>query len=116
MCINGEKKNIEDIIGTLEFESSKKAQSIHYILLDIKGIYPPEQSFSKDYGNDIITMRNDLAHCISYNDAGKEVLKVKRKGADDIIFDSELFKIIRQNIRNYKHILETIWSRISNVE
>lgn len=116
-CVhNWREKNIEDIIGSLEFESSKKAQSIHQILSDIKGIYPSEQSFSKDYGKDIITMRNDLAHCISYNDAGKEVLKVKRKGADDIIFDSELFKIIRQNIRKYKLILETIWSRISNVE
>ncbi|MBR6631970.1 MAG: hypothetical protein IKK89_08525, partial [Alistipes sp.] len=76
------------------------------------GIYPPEQSFSKDYGHDIITMRNDLAHCISYNDAGKEVLKVKRKGAGDIIFDSELFKIIRQNIRKYKTIMITLLEHI----
>ena len=107
------EKNIEDIIGSLEFESSKKAQSIHQILTDIKGIYPSEQSFSKNYGNDIITMRNDLAHCISYNDAGKEVLKVKRKGAGNIIFDSEVFKTIRQNIRKYQGLFQKILERLN---
>ena len=109
-------QSIEDIIGTLEFESSKKAQSIHCILLDIKVIYPTERSFSKDYGNDIITMRNNLAHCVSYKDGDKDVLKVKKKNADDIVFDSEMFKIIRQNIVKYKIILETTLQRINNVE
>lgn len=108
------EQKIEDIIGTLEFESSKKAQSIHCILLDIKGIYPIEQSFSKDYGKDIITMRNNLAHCISYKDGDKEVLKVKKKGAVDIVFDSELFKKIRQNIRKYKIVLESILASLNN--
>lgn len=109
------EKNIEDIIGTIEFESSKKAQSIHYILLDIKGIYPPEQSFSKDYGNDIIAMRNNLAHCVSYKEGDKEVLKVKKKDAEDVVFDSELFKAIRKNIVRYKIILETTLQRINNI-
>ena len=107
------EKNIEDIIGSLEFESSKKAQSVHYILSTMKDVYPMGQSFSKDYGNDIITMRNDLAHCISYNDAGKEVLKVKRKGAGNIIFDSEVFKTIRQNIRKYQGLFQKILERLN---
>ena len=49
-----------------------------------------------------VTYKIDVTQTVSaYKDAGKEVLKVKRKGANDIIFDSELFKIIRKNIRNY---------------
>ena len=79
----------------------------------MKDVYPMWQSFSKDYGNDIITMRNDLAHCISYNDAGKEVLKVKRKGAGNIILDSEVFKTIRQNIRKYQGLFQKILERLN---
>ena len=60
-------------------------------------------------------MRNNLAHCVSYKEGDKEVLKVKKKDAEDVVFDSELFKAIRKNIVRYKIILETTLQRINNV-
>ena len=35
-------------------------------------------------------MRNNLAHCISELIDGNEVLKLKKKGAKDIVFDAEM--------------------------
>ena len=64
------------------------------------------------YENDIIMVRNNLAHCISYQEGNKEILKVKKEGMPDIIFDSEKFKTIRANIKKYKELFNIVLSHI----
>lgn len=99
---------IENIISSLEFESSKKAKSIHHIIkgLEIDGFN--KESFYSDYEKDIIIMRNNLAHCTSYKDGDKEVLKVKKSGMPDIVFDLEVFEGIRANTNKYKSLFNKI--------
>ncbi|MDC1754502.1 hypothetical protein POY80_18870 [Bacteroides uniformis] len=106
----GEK--IENIISSLEFESSKKAKSIHHIVknLEIEGFN--KESFYSDYEKDIIIMRNNLAHCVSYTNGDKEVLKVKKTGVSDIIFDLEVFESIRANTSKYKSIFNKIYQAL----
>lgn len=105
-------ETIENIIESIEFESSKKAQSIHQIIKNINIDYPQKESFSKDYQKDIIIMRNNLAHCVSYKDGNKEVLKVKKSGVSDIVFDLEVFEKIRANTRKYKGVFNKIYEVI----
>ena len=57
-------------------------------------------------------MRNNLAHCVSYKDGNKEVLKVKKSGVSDIVFDLEVFEKIRANTRKYKGVFNKIYEVI----
>lgn len=104
--------DIKDIIGTLEFESSKKAKAINQIIKKENIADFEKSTFYKDYENDIIMVRNNLAHCISYQEGNKEILKVKKEGMPDIIFDSEKFKTIRANIKKYKELFNIVLSHI----
>lgn len=52
-------------------------------------------------------MRNNLAHCISELKDGNEVLKLKKKDAEDIVFDSDMFKSVRLNIQKYHTFFST---------
>lgn len=67
-----------------------------------------KESFYSDYEKDIIIMRNNLAHCTSYKDGDKEVLKVKKSGMPDIVFDLEVFEGIRANTNKYKSLFNKI--------
>ena len=62
--------------------------------------------FYKDYENDIIMVRNNLAHCISYQEGNKEILKVKKEGMPDIIFDSEKFKNNKSKYKEVQRIVQ----------
>lgn len=64
-------------------------------------------NFYEDYKVDIIDMRNNLAHCISELKDGNEVLKLKKKDAEDIVFDSDMFKSVRLNIQKYHTFFST---------
>lgn len=105
-------ETIENIISSLEFESSKKAKSIHHIVkeLEIEGV--DKKTFYSDYEKDIIITRNNLAHCISYKDGDKDVLKVKKTGMSDIVFDLEVFEIIRISTSKYKSIFNKIYQML----
>lgn len=95
-------KKIEEIIHQLDFDSAKKAHTIN-IIINKEHIYyiAKRANFYEDYKVDIIDMRNNLAHCISELIDGNEVLKLKKKGAKDIVFDAEMFKTVRLNIQKY---------------
>lgn len=70
--------DIKDIIGTLEFESSKSTSyKSNYKKENIADF--EKSTFYKDYENDIIMVRNNLAHCISYQEGNKEILKSKER-------------------------------------
>ncbi len=99
---------IEKIIHLLDFDSSKKAQTINIIINNEHIDYAAKNAnFYEDYKVDIIDMRNNLAHCISELKDGNEVLKLKKKDAEDIVFDSDMFKSVRLNIQKYHTFFST---------
>lgn len=101
-------KNIEEIIHLLDFDSSKKAHTVNIIINREHIDYTAEHAnFYEDYKADIIDMRNNLAHCQSDLINGNEVLKLKKKGAKDIVFDADMFKNVRLNIQKYHTFFST---------
>ncbi|WP_417173411.1 hypothetical protein [Alistipes finegoldii] len=101
--------SIGEIIHLLDFDSSKKAHTINIIINNERIDYTAQnKSFYEDYKADIIDMRNNLAHCTSELIDGNEVLKLKKEGAKDIVFDADKFKAVRLNIQKYN----TFFSRL----
>lgn len=92
--------SIDKIIPNLESYSMAKA--VNYIIPS--DFYTPQKTnFLEDYNADIISIRNQLAHCKSEEVNGKEVLKT-RKG--DATFKDDDFKRIRLNIRKYSDLFK----------
>ncbi len=105
---NWRNKSIEEIIHLLDFDSSKKARTINVIIKNEHIDYTAKHiNFYEDYKADIIDMRNNLAHCISELIDGNEVLKLKKKGVKDIVFDANMFKQVRLNIQKYHAFFST---------
>lgn len=99
-CHVWKNSSIDKIIP--ELESYSMAKAINYVIPS--GFYSPQRAnFLEDYNADIISIRNQLAHCKSVNIDGKEVLKT-RKG--DATFNDEDFKRIRLNIRKYSDLFK----------
>lgn len=89
---------IQDIIPRME--SAQMAKAVNYIVPE--DLYTPSRAnFFEDYMAEIIEVRNQLAHCVSKDVDGKEVL-ITRKG--DKTFGDEDIKEIRKNILKYSEI------------
>lgn len=100
------KKNIDEI----EMDSSQKARAIKVVLEGIDSdekLYPHKcTNFYQSFLDEVISMRNNLAHCDSIVDAnGNEILRT-RKG--DISFNNEDFIQIRKNITKYHSLFESV--------
>ena len=89
---------IQDIIPLME--AAQMAKAINYIVP--KELYTPSRAnFFEDYKAEIVEIRNELAHCASKIEDGKEIL-ITRKG--DKTFNDEDIKGIRKNILKYSEI------------
>ena len=96
------KKEIKDIIQKLE--SSQLAKAVMYIIPD--HLYTPKgPNFFEDYFSEIIEIRNELAHCISIKDNGKEILKTRN---GDKSFSEDDIKTIRKNILKYSDLFNRL--------
>lgn len=100
-------ESIEEIITKFEFDSSKKAHTIHEIA---KEIFDCQIFTFSEYDNEIIQVRNNLAHSKSVIKDGVEVLVTKKGG--EIDFNQESFIKIRRNIKRYLEIFEKIEKKI----
>lgn len=103
---------IEDIIKDFEFDASRKARAIN-LIVEMEGIpYINKygQNFFDDYQKDMLSMRNNLAHCVSSSIDGKEVL-ITKKGS--VIFDDDAFNEIRKQIKSYNSFLDIIEDTIN---
>ena len=100
-------ESIEDIISEFEFDSSKKAHTIHIIAEEI---FDYKIFTCSEYETEIIQVRNNLAHSKSVIKDGVEVLVTKKKG--DIDFNQDSFIKIRRDIKKYLEILEKIEKKI----
>ena len=100
-------ENIEEILPHFEFDSEKKARTIHEIAKKNNIVFSHD-----DYKKDIIETRNDLAHSKSVLKRGKEVLETKKRGA--ISFTEGKFVTIRQNIAKYHELFEELLNRVAS--
>lgn len=89
------EKSIQDIVVLPDFDSSLKARAMNIVLSDEK--------FYISYLDEIINVRNNLAHCQSEIRDGKEILCTKK---GDVVFDKEKFVEIRHNIAKYNQLFE----------
>lgn len=89
-------------------DSSQKAHSVHELLQDINSdnhLRIDNKAFYKTYFEEIIEVRNQLAHCNSKIENGQEILRT-RKGI--VSFDANDFKRIRANVKKYNQLFTTI--------
>lgn len=101
-CHVWRERAVDNIIP--ELESYSMAKAVNYIIPE--GLYTPQKAnFLEDYTAEIISIRNQLAHCKSEKVNGVEVLKTKR---GDAMFNDEDFKCIRQNIRKYSDLFKEL--------
>lgn len=89
---------IQKIIPLME--SAQMAKAINYIIPE-KLYTPIRANFFEDYKAEIIEIRNELAHCASKIEEGKEIL-ITRKG--NKTFNDEDIKEIRKNILKYSEV------------
>lgn len=93
---------IQDIIPLME--AAQMAKAVNYIVP--KELYTPFRvNFFEDYKAEIVEIRNELAHCASKTEDGKEIL-ITRKG--DKTFNDEDIKEIRKNILKYSKIFDKL--------
>lgn len=104
------KLPIESIAGSID--SSQKAHAIHELLKDINAdnhLHVDNKNFMNNYNAEIISVRNNLAHCESKEKDGLEIL-CTRKG--DVTFSADSFKAIRINIAKYKELYKRIHAEL----
>lgn len=100
--LNWRQFNIDKLLKIID--SSQKVRAVN-ILLErhkVQGtvLYqsPNDKGFVDNYNKDIIDVRNNLAHCSSVIENGKEILKTR---GGDLIFDTDMIIDIRKKIREY---------------
>ena len=107
--IQNEGTSINDILK--EFDSAFKARAINKIIEKLEYSYQTyKNNFYEDYNENIIVIRNKLAHCTSDFKNGKEILKTR---AGDELFDKDKINIIRNNIKNYNTMFNNIYEIVS---
>lgn len=102
-----------DIVKNRQFDADKKSRSVNKILeiLHVEG----EQyaNFYKNYKEDVLDTRNDLAHAKSDSIDGIEYLIVSRKdGEHPVKFNQEHCVQIRKNLRKHSDTLKLIHEMI----
>lgn len=98
-------KSMQDIISSIDFESSKKALTIDLLIEKLAYDFRNGQ-FYDTYLNEIIYKRNDLAHSYSEIEKGEEILKTKKHGPQ--IFTKDNIADIRRDIKKYHLIFNEL--------
>lgn len=103
--LNWRQLNIDKLLKIID--SSQKVRAINILLECNKKqgtvLYQSsnEKGFVDNYNKDIIDVRNNLAHCSSIIENGKEILKTRN---GDLIFDTDRITEIRKKIREYHEL------------
>ena len=103
--LNWRQLNIDKLLEIID--SSQKIRAINILLERHKKqgtvLYksPNDKGFVNNYLQDIIYVRNNLAHCSSVIENGKEILKTRN---GDLIFDTDRITEIRKKIREYHEL------------
>lgn len=103
--LNWHQLNIDKLLKIID--SSQKVRAINILLERHKKqgtvLYksPNNKGFVDNYNKDIIDVRNNLAHCSSIIENGKEILKTR---GGDLTFDTDMIIEIRKKIRVYHEL------------
>lgn len=103
--LNWRQFNIDKLLKIID--SSQKIRAINILLErhEKQGtvLYksPNDKGFVNNYLQDIIYVRNNLAHCSSVIENGKEILKTR---SGDLFFDTDKIIDIRKKIREYHEL------------
>lgn len=103
--LNWRQLNIDKLLKIID--SSQKVRAINILLERHKkqgtDLYqsPNDNGFVDNYLQDIIYVRNNLAHCSSVIENGKEILKTR---SGDLFFDTDMIIDIRKKIREYHEL------------
>lgn len=103
--LNWHQLNIDKLLKIID--SSQKVRAINILLERHKKqgtvLYksPNNKGFVDNYNKDIIDVRNNLAHCSSIIENGKEILKTR---GGDLAFDTDMIIEIRKKIRVYHEL------------
>lgn len=103
--LNWRQFNIDKLLKIID--SSQKVRAINILLERHKkqgtDLYqsPTDKGFVDNYLQDIIYVRNNLAHCSSVIENGKEILKTR---SGDLFFDTDMIIDIRKKIREYHEL------------
>lgn len=100
---------VKDYISEQAFDSYSKARAINFIF---KRKSKP-QNFLERYYNEIIKIRNNLAHCSSVYKNGDEILCTKN---GDVSFNKQDFDQIRRNILKYRKMFDEILNELQETE
>lgn len=99
-------QGIEEISKNID--SSQKAHAVHELLKDINAdghISVHNKGFFETYKQEIIYVRNKLAHCESKTVDGSELLYTKD---GEMTFAADDFKTIRSNVTKYNKLFNDI--------
>lgn len=103
--LNWRQFNIDKLLKIID--SSQKVRAINILLERHKkqgtDLYQSlnDKGFVDNYLQDIIYVRNNLAHCSSVIENGKEILKTR---SGDLFFDTDMIIDIRKKIREYHEL------------
>ena len=103
--LNWRQFNIDKLLKIID--SSQKVRAINILLERHKkqgtDLYqsPNDKGFVDNYLQDIIYVRNNLAHCSSVIENGKEILKTR---SGDLFFVTDMIIDIRKKIREYHEL------------
>lgn len=103
-------KKMDEIIPRLD--SSQKARTIKLIMGELNFNYDSRKAnFYEDYLEDVINVRNNLAHCVSEISDGKEILKTRNNPC--VVFSQQEITDIRKNLQKYSDVFENLTTLIT---
>lgn len=106
--------NNTDLISHGYFDAYKKIRILGRVLEILKNItLIDKKDFSSRYIAEIIEVRNELAHCIEIIKENQNIVLQTKNG--DKIFDDEICKAIRINIREHLDNLNAIENAIQKI-
>lgn len=105
-CIHSwRKENFSNIIPRMD--SSQKARTIKLIMDEIHFEYNPRKAnFYEDFLEDVISVRNALAHCVSCEQDGKEILKTRNNPC--VVFSQQKITDVRKNLQKYSDVFKNL--------
>lgn len=100
-----------DLIGHVLFDADKKRRSTGKIieLIGNKKIVD-NKVFLSEYKEEVIDMRNNLAHAVEIEKDGAKLLKTRKSG--EKLFDDKECTVIRKNLKKHFAYLEAIKASI----
>ncbi|MDO8899163.1 MAG: hypothetical protein Q7V19_16045, partial [Bacteroidales bacterium] len=98
-----------EIVKSRLFDADKKSRTVNKIIEILNVNDNQFKDFHKNYKNDVLDTRNDLAHAKSDTIDGIEYLIISRKdGEHPIKFNQEHCVQIRRNLRKHTELLKSI--------